>query len=128
MRAGALAPVAITLWLLVSGFRASATEHSEIAIEAAQLTPPIFHTTTDQRVPFVNRSGRMVHVQFLDDAVRHHVFQVPGSIWAIFHQPGRHPYVVHFLAGGGHDLQGLVEVEDGPARSGDPSTCPKISV
>jgi hypothetical protein len=127
MSAGAFASAAIALWLgALTG--AAAPERLEIVIGDGRLEPPVLQTTTEQRVTFVNRSSRMVHVQFLDEAGRHHVFQVPGSIWAVFYRPGRHPYVVHFPTRRGHDLLGVVEVEDGPARTGDPPTCAGVSV
>lgn len=86
------------LWLLLlSPFVAAS---AEVVIDARALTPSVLTVAADEPVVFVNRSGRTVHVEFVGRK-GHHVFQVPGSIRAIFHQTGRHPYVVHF----GRDLR-----------------------
>ena len=98
-----------------------------VVIEAGRLNPPVLEVAIDQRVTFVNDAGRVVHVDFLGDAGEHHVFQVPGTIWAIFHRTGRHPYVVHFESGGSETLRGTVDVVEG-AAPGDPPTCTSITV
>lgn len=82
----------------------------EVVIEATALRPPVLATATGQRVTFVNRSGRMAHVQFLGDETGHRVFQIPGEIRAVFHSPGRHDYIVHFSARREAGLRGAVEV------------------
>jgi hypothetical protein len=66
-------------------------------------------------------------VEMSGDAGAHRVFQVPGRIWAVFHRPGPHPYVVHVSSGRGAGLRGVVDVEAGPARPELP-TCPTVSV
>lgn len=99
-----------------------------IVIGATRLDPPVLRTVTEQRVTFVNRSGRIVHVDFLGEAGQHHVYEVPKSIWAIFHRRGRHPYVVHFETGGGRELRGVVEVEVGPVPGPPPPTCTGFTV
>jgi hypothetical protein len=65
----------------------------EIVIEAGALKPPVLIVGADEAVAFVNRSGRLVHVEFAGPDDAHRVFQVPGRIRAIFHPPGRHAYV-----------------------------------
>ncbi|MDP2623230.1 MAG: hypothetical protein Q8Q29_05490 [Actinomycetota bacterium] len=96
---------------LLGAVGASAAEAAgEVVIEATALRPPLLATTTGQRVTFVNRSGRMAHVQFLGDETGHGVFQVPGEIRAVFHAAGRHDYVVHFSARREASLRGAVEV------------------
>jgi hypothetical protein len=65
----------------------------EIVIEVGALKPPVLIVGADEAVAFVNRSGRLVHVEFAGPGDEHHVFQVPGRIRAIFHRPGRHAYV-----------------------------------
>jgi len=82
----------------------------EVVIEATALRPPVLPATAGQRVTFVNRSGRMIHLQFLGDETGHRVFQVPGEIRAVFHAVGRHDYVVHFSARREAGLRGAVEV------------------
>ena len=106
---------------------AAATEHDEIVVETMALRPPILRTTVERRVTFVNRSGRVVHVDFVGDQDRHHVVQVPGSIWAIFHRTGSHPYVVHIESGHRHELKGVVEVVDDPSP-GEPRVCDTVTV
>ncbi len=83
---------------------------AEVVIEATALRPSVLATTTGQRVSFVNRSGRMIHIQFLGDETGHWVFQISGQIRAVFHAAGRHDYVVHFSARREAGLRGAVEV------------------
>jgi len=94
---------------------ATAAEQDTIVIEATRLQPSILRTTTEQRVTFVNRSGRPAHVDFVRRSGEHRVFQVPGRIWAIFHRAGVHPYVVHLERGTNVvTLHGTVEAVDEP--------------
>ena len=88
----------------------AAAAPGEIVIEATALQPPVLATTTGQRVAFVNRSRRMMHIQFLGDEAGHRVFQVPGEIRAVVHAVGRHDYVVHFSGRREAGLRGAVEV------------------
>ena len=98
---------------------ARAEPASEIVIEAGSVEPAVLRTITGKRVDFVNRAHAPVHVQFLDDKARHDLVQVPavGPMWAVFHRPGTHPYVVHVGLGPNvRSLRGLVEaVEDADA-------------
>ncbi len=100
----------------------------EIVIEGTKLNPPLLKTTVGERVMFINRSGRTVHVEFLGDAGRHRVFQVPSEIWAIFHRSGLHPYEVHFSAPKAVTLRGIVEAVEDPSGHGDPHTCDSLTV
>ena len=106
---------------------ATAAEQDTIVIEATRLQPSILRTTTEQRVTFVNRSGRPAHVDFVRGSGEHRVFQVPGQIWAIFHRQGVHAYEVH-LEGGAKvmTLRGAVEAIDEP-ETGHP-TCNDLTV
>lgn len=104
---------AIALGVLITGVPVTATSAPEIVIGPAKLEPQLLQVTTGERVTFVNRSGRPIHVEFRADGGQHHVVQVPGTIWAIFYSPGRHTYVVHPRAGTGQDLHGVIEVEWG---------------
>lgn len=65
-----------------------------------------------------------MHVEFGDDRRGHHVVQVPitGPIWAVFHRPGTHPYVVH-LSGGRRAVAGTVEVVEDDTHRWDSRTC-----
>lgn len=107
---GAMMPPAPPAW---SG-------ESDVIIRAAALEPHALLTVAGQRVNFVKRVDRPVHVEFGEDPGRHHVFQVPGGgpIWAIFHRPGTHPYVVHIYDGTTTVLHGVVEVLESPERPG----------
>lgn len=100
----------------------------DIIIEATTLRPPLLRTTAGHRVNFINRSGRMVHVEFLHDPAKHQVIQVPDQIWTIFHESGRHPYVVHFPEARSLDLYGVVEVMADPRGRPDPQACVGITV
>ena len=95
-----------------------------VAIARDGLEPPTLVTTVGERVTFVNRTGRSVHVEFDAMPAGHRVFEISGEIWAVFHRPGLHPYIVHFLAGRGGDLRGAVEVHEDPTAG--PRTCPGL--
>ena len=74
---------------------------TEIIITATAIEPPVLRVPTGERVDFVNRTGRNVHVEFGADPRQHEVVQIPltGPIWAVFHRPGTHPYAVHVYGG-----------------------------
>lgn len=109
---GAVAPAAV---------RADET----IVIEAVRLVPRVLQSMAGQRVTFVNRSRRMVHVEFARDGGEHHLVQVPagGPIWAIFHRPGPHAYVVHVYGRETVTLPGLVEVAEDPHHKYESPEC-----
>jgi plastocyanin len=115
----------MTIPALASG--ASDSQRHEVVIRATALGPAVLHAFLHERVTFRNQSGRIVHVQFLGEGGQHHVVQVPGSIWAEFHQPGEHPYVVHFESGRPAELAGRVEVEV-PLGGGDSHDCNGVTV
>lgn len=97
-----------------------------IVVQLNALEPPVLRATTGDRVDFVNRTERPVHVQFGGDAQGHDVVQILGTatIWAVFHRPGKHPYEVHiFHHGRERTLHGLVEVTAGAQRPVDPPSC-----
>jgi hypothetical protein len=101
----------------------------EVVIESAGLQPPVLMTEPEHKVFFVNRSGQVVHIQFLmQDGGQHHIFQVPEQIWAIFHRPGRHSYVVHFRDPRISTLEGAVEVMGDSRGRPDPHVCSGITV
>ena len=103
----------------------------EVVIESQTLQPSILFTEPEHKVFFVNRSGHMVHIQFLmpnAENEQHHIFQVPDQIWAIFHQTGRHPYVVHFRDPHIPNLEGAVEVVGDPYGRPDPHMCSGVTV
>ena len=100
----------------------------EIVIELTAVWPAVLKATAERRVTFVNRSGHMVHVQFSGPSGEHHVVQVPDHIWAIFHAPGRHLYVVHFPDAAGIELSGAVEVVADPRGRPDPQSCVGVTV
>ena len=105
---GATAPLAPGAW----------SAESEVVIRATVLEPHVLYTVEGRRVYFVKRVNRPVHVEFGEDPKRHHVFQVPagGPIWAVFHRPGTHPYVVHVYDGKTTVLHGVVEVVESPGH------------
>jgi hypothetical protein len=101
----------------------------EIIIQAAALQPQVLMTEPEHKVLFVNRSGKMVHIQFLmHNGGKHHIFQVPEQIWAIFHQSGIHRYVVHFPDPKMPNLDGAVEVVGDPYGRPDPLVCGGVTV
>ena len=112
--------------LLVLLTSASARAGETVVIEATRLVPPFLETTTGARVDFVNRAQRSVHIEFGDDARLHQVVQVPatGPIWAVFHRPGTHPYVVHVYDGRTtRTLSGVVAVVEDETHKWDSRTC-----
>ena len=88
----------------------------EVIIRANALEPHVRSATAGQRVSFVKRVDKPVHVEFGGDGKQHQIFQIPGAgpISAIFHRPGTHPYVVHIYDGKTVVLHGVVEVADDP--------------
>jgi hypothetical protein len=97
----------------------------EVVIRATALEPHVLSAVAGQRVNFVSRVDRPVHVEFGVAPSAHQVFQMPttGPIWAVFHRPGTHPYVVHIYDGKTIALHGLVEVVEDPERPWRPETC-----
>lgn len=127
MRRAALAAILAALLLALSS--APARGDDEVLIEAQGVRPPVLRTTTAHRVTFVNRTGRLVHIEFTGDPGEHQVFQVPGQIWAVFHRPGRHPYAVHVGSGrSAVTLQGAVEVTEDPNARLGPPTCDSVTL
>ncbi len=97
----------------------------EVVIRATALEPHVLSAVAGQRVSFVKRVDRPVHVEFGVDPSAHQVFQMPaaGPIWAVFHRPGTHPYVVHIYDGKTIALHGLIEVVEDPEHPWGPATC-----
>lgn len=104
---------------------ARARADETIVVEATRVVPPVLRTMTGQRVTFVNRSQRHVHVEFARDGGEHHLVQVPvgGPIWAIFHRPGRHAYEVHVFGRETVTLAGSVEVVEDPHYKYESPAC-----
>lgn len=99
---------------------------SEVTIRATVVEPHVLQVVAGQRVNFVRRVDRAVHVEFGEDPGRHHVFQMPagGPIWAVFHRPGTHAYVVHIYEGRKTIvLHGVIEVLESPERPWGLGTC-----
>ena len=106
----------------------AAWPQGQITIQAGWVDPPLFQATVNERITFINSSGRAAHVEFFGDSQRHHVTQVLTEIWVIFHTSGRHPYVVHFPESGAADLRGEVEVIGDPRERPDGRACDGITV
>jgi hypothetical protein len=98
-----------------------------VVVRPDGVEPRVLHATTGERVDFINRTGKLVHLQFKGDVRQHEVVQIPatGPIWVVFHRPGTHPYEVHAYVTDRdvRTLRGSVEVVEDP-RHADPSpTC-----
>ncbi|MBI4636165.1 MAG: hypothetical protein HY727_07425 [Candidatus Rokubacteria bacterium] len=115
--------VLVAVLAVLAPARARADE--TVIIEATRLVPPVLTTMTGQRVTFVNRSQRHVHVEFTRDGGEHHLVQFPaeGPIWAIFHRPGTHAYVVHVYGARTETLAGGVEVVEDPHYKYESPAC-----
>jgi hypothetical protein len=117
--------VAISATLLLASSRAPAAP-AEILITAAGVEPRVFRAVAGQRVEFMKRVDAPVHAEFGWDPGQHHVYQIPGTgpVWAIFHRPGTHRYVVHIYRGNAVDvLHGIVEVVEDPRHPWGPGSC-----
>lgn len=113
----------LTAAVVASG---SLAAEGEIVIHAAAVEPHVFHAVTGQRVEFVKRVDARAHVEFGEEPREHHVYQIPatGPIWAIFHRPGTHPYVVHIYGDKATTvLHGIVEVIEDPQHPWGLGTC-----
>ena len=102
-----------------------ASPDETVIIEATRLVPPVLHTTAGGRVDFVNRTHRVVHVEFARDGGEHHLVQFPadGPIWGIFYRPGTHAYVVHVYGARTATLAGSVEVVEDPHYKYESPAC-----
>lgn len=128
---GAPALVSLVVAVLLARPISAAEEiiAGEIIIEATALRPQVLLTELGRQVTFVNRSGQLVHVDFISrDPELHHVFQLQDRIWAIFHRSGRHPFEVHFRNPALADLHGAVEVVGDPYGGPDARICSGITV
>ena len=119
VRRAVLAAVALT-WLA-----APAAGAGTVVVRRDRVEPPLLRAATGERVTFENRTGRPVHVQFGGDAREHQVVQVPvsGPIWAVFHRPGTHAYVVHVGDVPERALRGAVEAVEASPPSVEPPEC-----
>lgn len=96
-----------------------------IVVRGDAVEPSVLRATTGERVDFVNRTGRAVHVEFSADVPGHQVVQFPatGPIWVVFNRPGTHPYVIHVYERPERTLRGTVEVTEDPQQPWDSSSC-----
>jgi hypothetical protein len=109
----------------VAPIAARAEPASQVVIESDRLQPRTLETMTGERVTFVNRTGRPVHLQLSGDIRQHEVVQIPvtGPVWAIFHRPGTHPYVVHIYGRETRALEGSVSVTTDETHQWQSGTC-----
>ena len=109
----------------IASMVARAEAASQVVIESDRLDPRTLETLTGERVNFVNRTGRPVHLQFSGELRRHEVVQVPvtGPLWAVFHRPGTHPYTVHIYGRETRALEGVVSVITDETHQWQSGTC-----
>jgi hypothetical protein len=117
----------VALLILVSWTAPARAGEVIVIVRPDGVEPQVLHATTGERVDFINRTGKPVHLQFKGDIRQHQVVQIPaiGPIWVVFHRPGTHPYEVHAYVTEREmrTLTGLVEAVEDP-RHADPSpTC-----
>src|SRR5712691_9473970 len=70
-----------------------AEDVEEIVVEAARVSPEVLRTSIERKTIFRNRSNRPIDVTFEGYAGQHHVSEIMGQVWVVFHLPGRHRYV-----------------------------------
>jgi plastocyanin len=102
---------------------------AQIVIMPTAIEPAVLRVPAGERVDFVNRTRRNVHVEFGVDPRQHEVVQISptGPISAVFHRPGTHPYAVHVYGGGGlTTLTGRVEVVANPEHPWEGTRCPVV--
>jgi hypothetical protein len=116
------ASVISVLLVLLAAARAAG---SEVVITEGGLEPRFVSAVTWSRVDFRNATGRPVHLEFPPDPRQHEVFQAPGGgpLWAVFHRPGTHPYIVHVYGRTTTALQGVVVVTEDASHRWDSPTC-----
>lgn len=119
--------VTLVVMAAVTPIAARADAASQIVIEGERLDPRTLEAVTGERVDFVNRTGHPVHLQFSGDIRQHEVIQIPitGPMWAVFHRPGTHPYVVHVYVDGRETraLAGMVNVTTDQTHQWQSGTC-----
>jgi hypothetical protein len=117
----------VTTLVLTTGMT-SADPAAQVVIEENGLEPRTLDTLTGERVSFVNRTGQPVHLQLVDDIHQHEVIQIPvtGPIWAVFHRPGTHPYIVHVYGRVTRALEGVVRVTLDETHRWEAGTCDVI--
>jgi hypothetical protein len=98
---------------------------TQVVIENDRLEPRTLETLTGQRINFVNRTGYPVHLQLSRDIRQHEVIQIPatGPVWAIFHTPGTHPYVIHIYGRKTRALDGVISVTADETHQWQSRTC-----
>jgi hypothetical protein len=98
---------------------------ARVVIESDRVAPRTLETLTGDRVEFLNRTGMPVHLQLTGDGREHEVVQLPitGPIWAVFHRPGTHPYIVHVYGRSTRALEGVVSVRTDETHRWESGTC-----
>ncbi len=110
---------------VVAPVAAHAEGTAQVITQSDRIEPRTLETVTGQRVNFVNRTGYPVHLQFIGDVRQHEVIQIPaiGPVWAIFHIPGTHPYVVHIYGRETRALDGVISVTTDETHQWQSRTC-----
>lgn len=110
---------------MTSGLAVPAGAGGTIVVQPGGVEPPVLRVSTGERVAFVNRTGRPVHIQFAGDPREHRVVQIPvgGPIWAVFYRAGAHPFVVHVGDVPERALRGTVEAVASSPPSVEPPEC-----
>jgi hypothetical protein len=120
----------VVIAALIACTTGPATAGENIVVNLQAVEPSLLHTTTGERVDFVNRTGRAVHVQFAGDLRQHRVVQIPatGPAWVVFLRPGTHPYVIHVYESKERTLAGVVEVREAPQHQSESETCSAVAM
>ena len=126
----ALAAVAVIVAAVAAGVRSPRVEETDrgvgdITITTEDLRPRTLSATVDRAITFLNRAGARVHIEFANDD-GHRLFEIAGRVSAVFHRPGRHPYVVHM--GADTTLRGVVDVEDDPQAAAGQAICRGVTI
>ena len=120
-----LAAVSVAFAVTVLPALPGAGPAPQIVIENERVEPRTLETLTGERVEFVNRTGVAVHLELTGSGREHEVVQVPitGPMWAVFHRPGTHPYIVHVYGRHTRALGGVVFVTTDETHRWESGTC-----
>ena len=119
---------AVTALTLCSAVPLEATRGTEVVISAGAVEPEMLRTVLGSTVIFRNRSQRSIEVQFVGYRGWHHVSETREGVVVVFHQTGRHPFVVRFSGSDQAHVHGAVEVDAASSAARATPACGTIRI